>query len=128
MVCLQVASAGDIVIEIANDLCSMQPVCEADTKSWGSGLHKNVFDVTYGLDARCQKYRNMFENYKEFYVVSIDHIKFLKGIETFKFDEEKYAEVLFANMTRSLYWKPLKKANKVLMGVKCHIKSVKKST
>lgn len=114
MVCLQVASAGDIVTEIVNDLCSMQPVCEADTKSWGSGLHKKVFDVTYGLDSRCQKYRNMFENYKGFYVVSIDHLKFLKGTETFKFDEEKYAEVLFANMTRSLYWKPFGVENKIL--------------
>ena len=38
MICLQVASAGDIVSEIVNDLCSMQPVCDADTKSWGSGL------------------------------------------------------------------------------------------
>jgi 8-oxo-dGTP diphosphatase len=78
MVCLQVASAGDIVTEIANDLCSMQPVCEADTKSWGSGLHKKVFNVTYGLDSRCQKYRDMYDHYDGFYVVSIDHLKFVE--------------------------------------------------
>ena len=114
MVCLQVASAGDIVTEIANDLCSMQPICEADTKSWGSGLHKKVFDVTYGLDSRCQKYRNMFESYKEFYVVSIDHLKFLGKTETYIFDKVKFAEVMFADMTCSLYWKPFGEENKIL--------------
>jgi hypothetical protein len=114
MVCLQVASAGDIVTEITNDLCSMQPICEADTKSWGSGLHKKVFTVTYGLDTRCQKYRNMFESYEGFYVVSIDHLKFLGRTETSKFDKVKFAEVMFAAMTCSLYWKPFGEENKIL--------------
>lgn len=114
MACLQVASASDIVTEIANDLCNMQPVCEADTKSWGSGLHKKVFKVTYGLDSRCQKYRDMYDNYDGFYVVPIDHLQFLKKTETFGFDKVKYAEVMFADMTRALYWKPFGGESKIL--------------
>ena len=106
MICLQVASADDIVTEITNDLCNMQPVCEADTKSWGSGLHKKVFDVTYGLDSRCQKYRNMFENYKKFYVVSIDHELFVANDKLEKYNTLKQAEVLFAYKTQALYWVP----------------------
>jgi len=106
MVCLQVASASDIVTEIANDLCSMQPVCAADTKSWGSVLHKKVFKVTYGLDSRCQKYRDMYDNYEGFYVVSIDHDLFVASQKLKKENTLKYAEVLFAYKTNALYWVP----------------------
>lgn len=114
VVCLQVASADDIVTEIANDLCRMQPVCAADTKAWGSGLHKKVFNVTYGLDARCQKYRDMYDSYDGFYVVPIDYQKFLGKTETYTFDKVKFAEVMFANMTCSLYWKPFGEESKIL--------------
>ncbi len=106
MVCLQVASASDIVTEIENDLCSMQPVCAADTKSWGSGLHKKVVKVTYRLDSRCQKYRDMYDNYEGFYVVPIDHNKFVDPQKLRKENTLKYAEVLFAYNTKALYWVP----------------------
>ena len=106
MICLQVASAGDIVSEIVNDLCSMQPVCDADTKSWGSGLYKKIFNVTYGLDSRSQKYRNMFENYNKFYVVSIDHELFVGNKKLGNYNTLKQAEVLFAYKTQALYWVP----------------------
>lgn len=114
MICLQVASADDIATEIVKDLCRMQPICDEDTKSWGGKLHKKIFDVTYGLDSRCQKYRNMYDPYNGFYVVSIDHLKILGKTETYKYDKVKYAEVMIADMTRSLYWKPFGEENKIL--------------
>lgn len=75
-------------------------------KIMGGKLHKKIFDVTYGLDSRCQKYRNMYDNYNGFYVVSIDHLMILVKTETYTYDKVKYAEVMIAYMTRSLYWKP----------------------
>ena len=114
MICLQVASADDIVTEIVKDLCSMQPVCDGDTKSWGGGLHKKVFDVTYGLDSRCQKYRNMHDNYDDFYVVSIDHELFTEKNKMKKYDTLKQAEVLFAYKTQALYWVPYGEEYKIL--------------
>lgn len=106
MICLQVASTDDIATKIVKELCIMQPICDDDAKSWGGKLHKKIFDVTYGLDSRCQKYRNMYDNYNGFYVVSIDHLMILGKTETYTYDKVKYAEVMIAYMTRSLYWKP----------------------
>lgn len=114
MICLEVASADDIATEIVKDLCSMQPICDDDTKSWAGKLHKKIFDVTYGLDFRCQKYRNMYDNYNGFYVVSIDHLMILGKTETYTYDKVKYAEVMIAYMTRSLYWKPFGEESKIL--------------
>ncbi len=48
----------------------------------------------------------MYDNYNGFYVVSIDHLMILGKTETYTYDKVKYAEVMIAYMTRSLYWKP----------------------
>ncbi len=48
----------------------------------------------------------MYDNYNGFYVVSIDHLMILVKTETYTYDKVKYAEVMIAYMTRSLYWKP----------------------
>ena len=47
-------------------------------------------------------------------MVSIDHLKFLGKTETYIFDKVKFAEVMFADMTCSLYWKPFGEENKIL--------------
>lgn len=47
-------------------------------------------------------------------MVSIDHLKFLGKTKTYKFDKVKYAEVMFADITSSLYWKPFGEENKIL--------------
>lgn len=56
----------------------------------------------------------MYDSYDGFYVVPIDYQKFLGKTETYTFDKVKFAEVMFANMTCSLYWKPFGEESKIL--------------
>lgn len=118
MICLQVASSNDIVSEIVNDICCMLPICDGDTKVWGSEFHKKIFSVTYRMDPKCQKYRDMYLNFDTFYIVSIDHKLYLKNEKEIKFETLKYAEIMFAFVTKSLYWKPFGEECKILKAIK----------
>lgn len=110
-ICLQVGGSQNIINEIVADIKAMLPLNEDDKKYWSSEFHSNIFEVHYGLDVRCQKYRNMFENFDRFCVVLIDSQKYLEGInylsEIDKLDKlDKYAEVVYAYETKALYWNP----------------------
>ncbi len=117
MVCLQVASAYDIETEIVNDLYSMQPLSDDHAKPWSGKFYKNIFNVRYGLSSKYQKYRDMYVNYNGFFVVSIDHQRLIKEMQVAEFDAVKYAEVLFAFKTRSVYWNPFGVEHKILKSV-----------
>lgn len=114
-ICLQVASSVDICNEIVSDIECMTPITPQDKKTWKSQFHRDgVFDVIYGLDVRCQKYRNICERFDYFCIVLIDHKEYLKGIDTTGYDPMKYAEVKFAYDTQAFYWNPIKKEFDIL--------------
>ena len=117
-ICLQVASSSTIAREIISDIKCMIPFDEnKDIKSWkGTFYDKEIFKVKYGLDARCQKYNNMYEQFNDFCIVLINAEKYLKNIDTGNFDPINYAEVKFANDTKLLYWRlnSFKKESEIL--------------
>lgn len=112
-ICLQVASAGNISNEIISDIKCMLPLTSKDTRTWKSQFHENVFEVRYGLDVRCQKYRNMFERFNNFCIIIIKPKLYLKDIHN-TYDPVKYAEVNYAYDAQALYWNAIKEEHEIL--------------
>lgn len=117
-ICLQVASSSAIATEIISDIKCMMPFNKMkDIKSWSGTFYKDeIFKVKYGLDARCQKYNDMYCRFNEFCIILINPDEYLKNIDTKGFHLINYAEVKFAYDTKALYWKPntFKKENLIL--------------
>lgn len=117
LICLQVASAKDISKEIVADIKCMLPLSVKDTKPWKSKFHENVFEAKYGLDVRCQKYRDMFERFDNFSIIIIEHEIYLKNIDCI-FNPIKYAEVKYAYDTKALYWNAIKEEHEILRNIR----------
>lgn len=103
---LQVASSGNIQSEIIRDLKCMLPSSKADEKPWNSYYFKGLFKVTYGKDARCQKYNHIYNSYSEFFIVIVDYSKFLKNDDVQNYSLAEYAEAKMACRYRAVYWWP----------------------
>lgn len=122
-ICLQVASASNISKEIISDIECMLPLTSKDTKPWKSQFHKNVFVVQYGLDVRCQKYRDMFYRFHNFCIIIIEPKTYLKDTNK-TYDQVKYSEVKYAYDTQALYWNAIKEEHEILKGIQQNKKSV----
>lgn len=106
-ICLQVGSSTSIIDKIILDLKCMLPFDKKkDTKHWSSKFHKNVLDVEYGKDAKCQKYNHMFEHFTDFCIITVDSDKYLEDVDVKDFNKDNYAEVMFACETKARYWNP----------------------
>ena len=106
-ICLQVAGSLDIEKEIICDIKCMLPFNKTtDVKPWSSRFHKNIFEVEYGLDAKCQKYNDMLNKFSEFCVIVLDEEKYLENTDTKGFEKTAYVEVKYAYDTKALYWNP----------------------
>ena len=113
-ICLQVASSFNIKKEIISDIKCMMPLTKEDTKQWSSVFHSDIFPVQYGMDVRCQKYRDMYKRFNSFCIVVINSKKYIKDRDIKEFDLVKYAEVKFAYDTKALYWNPIKEEWNIL--------------
>ncbi|WP_394526889.1 hypothetical protein [Lacrimispora sp. JR3] len=112
-ICLQVASASNISEEIISDIKCMLPITSKDTRPWKSQFHEKVFVVQYGLDVRCQKYRDMFERFSSFSIIIIEPKTYLKDSNNI-YNSVKYAEVKYAYDTQALYWNAIKEEHEIL--------------
>ncbi len=117
-ICLQVASANNIQKEIISDIKCMLPLKKDDRKQWSSKFHSNIFKVQYGMDVRCQKYRDMCEHFDFFRIIVINPEEYIKGNNNGEFDLIKYTEVKFAYETKALYWNPFNEEHKILEVIK----------
>lgn len=111
-ICLQVGSSSNISKEIISDIKCMLPLTPQDTRQWKSQFHEQVFEVQYGLDVRCQKYRDMFNRFNNFCIIIIEPKTYLEDSNTNNL--VKYAEVKYAYDTQALYWNAIKEEYEIL--------------
>ena len=106
---LQAASAKNIVKEIKDDFKCMLPYDKKQDKpKWDSYFYKNVMEIDYGLERKCQKYRKIREKYK-FFAIAV--LKNEEGLEekiepNFGINGYQKAECDLACKLKPLLWNP----------------------
>ena len=72
-------------------------------------FHENVYKLQTYMDKTNVKYRSMYKLCEEFVVYEIDVPTYLKDTDVEEYNRIEYAEVKFANGTKTLYWNPAPK-------------------
>ncbi len=108
---LQAASctAGDVVNEIKKDFLCMTSIEARDTKTWNSYFFKSVMNIDYGLDSKCQKYREIKKLCKYFSIAVLVNESELEGCSDNLVTKYQKAECNIALTVKPLLWKPFGK-------------------
>ena len=102
--CLQVGSSFNICSEIRENLNAMksEPTCIAKS----TFFHDNVYSFNTYMDKYSVKYRAMYDKCEQFIIYEIDVSEYLKDEDCGTYDEVNYAEVMFADETKAMFWNP----------------------